>query len=133
MHRSLQTPTGLIATLALLATLALGVAPSAFADDWARDRTGIVTPVAAGDDWARERAAAQVIEELDPAIRAAIAARSVTPPVAAAPKAAPLAPAQGDGFAWGAAGLGLILGVAATCAALGCVTLVRHDGRLRSA
>ena len=36
-------------------------------------------------------------------------------------------------FAWGAAALGLAAGIAAMCALLACVSLVRHDGRLRNA
>ena len=69
--------------------------------------------------------------ELDPAIRTAIAARSSEARVAM--PAAEATPAPGDGFAWGAAALGLAFGIAGMCLVLGCVTLVRHDGRLRSA
>jgi hypothetical protein len=105
-----------VATGVLVATLALGLAPVAFADDWGRDR-----------------AAAAARSELDPAIRTAVAARAAE---ATVPAPAPVAPtvsaAGGEGFAWGAAALGLGAGVAAMCALLGCVTLVRSHGRLRS-
>ena len=127
MHRSSQRLTGLIATVALAASLALAVAPDAFADDWARERADVVAPVAVGDDWARDRRA---VEQLDPAIRTAIVSR--VPGIPATSPAAAAVPAN-DGFAWGAALLGLGAGVAGMCVLLGCVTLVRHDGRLRSA
>ena len=73
------------------------------------------------------------MHQLDPAIRTAIAARTVVPgpvPVAAVGVSAPAADA---GFAWGAAALGAAAGALAFAALFGCVTLVRHDGRLRSA
>jgi hypothetical protein len=47
-------------------------------------------------------------------------------PVAVAP------PAAGEAFAWRAAALGLAAGIAAMCVLLGCLTLVRSHGRLRS-
>ena len=100
MHLSLRRLTSLTATVALLATLALGVAPAAL-----------------GDDWARDRAAGIALQQLDTAIRTADAT----------------APSHDDGFAWGAALLGLGAGAIGMCVLLGCVTLVRHDGRLRSA
>ena len=56
------------ATVALVATLALGVAPAAF-----------------GDDWARDQAAARAVEQLDPAIRTAIEARSPELPICRLP------------------------------------------------
>jgi len=102
------------ATLALVAMLALGVTPAAF-----------------GDDWARDRAADAAVQQLDPAIRTAIVAR--TREVTATPAAAVSVPmADEDEFAWGAAVVGLAAGVAAMCALFGCVTLVRSHGRLRS-
>jgi hypothetical protein len=102
------------AIAAVLVTIALALVPTAF-----------------GDPWGRDHADAVAIQALDPAIRTAIAARStVSAPVAAAiPR---LSPAD-DGFAWGAATLGLVTGIAAMCAVLVCVSLVRHDGRLRHA
>jgi len=91
----------------------------------------VVAPPALADDWARDQAAAQNVAQLDPAIRAAIRARSVaTAPV---PPAVAAAPAVDDGFAWGAAAVGLGVGVVGMCALFGCVALVRHDGRLRNA
>ena len=68
--------------------------------------------------------------DLDPAIRTAIAARAAT--VTTTPTRVASAPAAGDAFAWGAAVLGLGAGIAAMCVLLGCVTLVRSHGRLRS-
>ena|SRR6478735_5870206 len=102
------------AIAAVLCTLALALAPTAFGDPWGSDHAGSVARQA-----------------LDPAIRTAIAARSTVPaPVASTiPR---LSPAD-DGFAWGAATLGLVTGIAAMCAVLVCVSLVRHDGRLRHA
>lgn len=45
----------------------------------------------------------------------------------------PVATPSGDeAFAWGAAALGLGAGIASMCALLGCLTLVRNHGRLRS-
>jgi hypothetical protein len=114
MHRSLHRLTRLMATVALVATAALGVASTALADDWARDR-----------------ADARAVQEVDPAIRTAIAAHSTE--AASPPVAAVSAPALDDGFAWGAAALGLVAGIVGTCVLVGCVNLVRHDGRLRSA
>ena len=98
----------------VLATASLGTASAAF-----------------GDAWGRDDAVAQRVQQLDPAIRTAIAARTVVPvPVAAVEVAAP---ATDAGFAWGAAALGAAASALALAALLGCVTLVRHDGRLRSA
>jgi hypothetical protein len=112
MHRSLRALTRTVAVVALVATVAFGFASAASADDWARDEV-----------------AARALASLDPAIRTAIAQRAVdtTPPADA------VAPPVAEGFAWGAAALGLGTGIAAMCAVFGCVTLVRHDGRLRNA
>jgi hypothetical protein len=104
-----------VATAGAVATLALGLASSAL-----------------GDDWARDRASALVVQEpLDPAIRTAIAARGSDVPAPSAVVAS--VAASDDGFAWGAAAIGLGVGIAAMCLLIGCVTLVRNDGRLRSA
>jgi hypothetical protein len=102
-----------VAAIALVAGLAVGFASVARADEWARDDN-----------------ATQAFASLDPAIRTAISGRNLE----AAPAAAAISTTVGDeGFAWGAAALGVGVGVAAMCAVFGCVTLVRHDGRLRSA
>lgn len=117
MQHPLGRPRRLAAFAALVATLALGVAPAGSADDWARDRV-----------------AADAVQGLDPAIRAAIAARAAEPTrIATSPSrvASESAPG-GDAFAWGAALVGLGAGVAAMSLLLGCVTLVRSHGRLRS-
>lgn len=107
----------LAATVALFAALAVAVAPVALADDWGRDRAQVAA-----------------LGELDPAIRTAIGAQASAPSPVVPQAASPVAPSSpSDGFAWGAAGLGLLVGVGAMCVALGCVTLLRHDGRLRSA
>lgn len=114
MHRSLLALSRLVTTILLVATMAAGFASVARADDWARDEV-----------------ATSALAAVDPAIRTAVAARGLD--------AAPVAGAQistsvvDEGFAWGAAALGLGVGIAAMCAALGCVRLVRHDGRLRNA
>lgn len=99
---------------ALLVTIALTLVPTAFADGWARDR-----------------AEAVAVQELDPAIRAAIAAHTKLPAPAAS--TLPRVPPSDEGFAWGAAGLGLATGIVAICGVLACVSLIRHDGRLRNA
>ena len=102
-----------LATL-VLTTASLGTASAALSDAWGHDD-----------------AVAQRVQQLDPAIRTAIAARTVVPmPVAAVEVAAPT---TGAGFAWRAAALGAAAGALALATLLGCVTLVRHDGRLRSA
>ena len=67
---------------------------------------------------------------LDPAIRTAMIARASA--AAATPAVDVLSPTGREEFAWGAAALGLGAGVAAMCVLLGCVTLVRSHGRLRS-
>jgi hypothetical protein len=102
------------AAAAVLVTIALALAPTAL-----------------GDGWARDHADAVAIQRLDPGIRTAIAARTpVSTPVAATtPRLSP----SDEGFAWTAAALGLGAGIAAMCAVLVCVSLVRHDGPLRHA
>ena len=102
------------AIAAVLVTIALALVPTAF-----------------GDSWGRDHADAVARQALDPAIRTAITARSTVPtPVASTiPRLSP----SDAGFAWGAATLGLVTGIAAMCAVLVCVSLVRHDGRLRHA
>jgi hypothetical protein len=117
LARGQRRLTARAAFAALVATLALAPAPTALGDDWARDRA----------------AAAAAVQELDPAIRTAIAARASTATDPTASEVVPTVPSAGDGFAWGAAALGLGVGIAAACVLLGCVTLVRNDGRLRSA
>lgn len=85
---------------------------------------------ASADDWARDRATTVAYEQLDPAIRTAIAARSVVSP--ASPTVTAAAPAN-DGFAWDAAAIGFVVAIAAGLATAACVTLLRQDGRLRNA
>jgi len=113
MSRFAFAPGRMLLSAALVATLAVGS-----------------TSVARADDWARDEAATRAVVSLDPAIRTAIEARGLdgAPPVPVV-----LAPVAAEGFAWGAAALGLGIGVVAMCALFGCVTLVRHDGRLRNA
>lgn len=101
------------AIAAVVAILSLGVAPTAF-----------------GDDWARDRAAGAAVQQLDPAIQTAIVARRAE--LTATSAAASVSMVNEDAFAWGAAVAGLVAGVAAMCVLLGCVTLVRSHGRLRS-
>lgn len=91
-----------------------------------------VLPVAA-DDWARDRAAAAAsLEALDPAIRTAIAARPGAVPSVSSVTETPAAAVSVDGVAWLDAGVGAAVGFTIACLVLLCVTLVRHDGRLRS-
>jgi len=144
-----------VATLALAVTLALGVTPAAFGDDSStpaqpsaierlmRQERARQAELARYDatarhtEWsamleARERAMVVRSDpaDLDPAIRTAIAAR--TAEASAPPTVGVSRPAAGHEFAWGAAALGLGAGIAAMCVLLGCVTLVRSHGRLRS-
>jgi hypothetical protein len=104
------------AILVLLALLALAAAPGALTDDWARDEAGTVAR-----------------EALDPAIRAAIDARLAARSAVPSPASSAVASVPDQGFAWGDAFIGAAVGVAGMCVAFVCVTLVRHDGRLRSA
>jgi hypothetical protein len=113
MHRSVRSLTRLTAIVAVLGVLAVAAAQAVSADDWGRGRAALTAQ-----------------QELDPAIRAAIAARASAAPTA--PIVAPT-PSTEDGFAWEAAAIGAFVGIGAMCIALACVTLVRHDGRLRSA
>lgn len=99
-----------------------------------------LAPTAFGDAWGHDHADAVASQALDPAIRTAIAARSTVPITARSTVPTPvtstvprLSPVDDDGFAWGAATLGLVTGIAAMCAVFVCVSLVRHDGRLRHA
>jgi hypothetical protein len=117
MKHLLRRPSRLATIAALVVTLGLGVAPAAL-----------------GDDWARDRVAADAVQGLDPAISTAIAARAAEPtrPVTSSPLVASVSATGGDEFAWRAAAIGLGAGIAAMCLLLGCVTLVRSHGRLRS-
>ena len=114
MHRSLLALSCTVTTILLVATTAGSFATVARADDWARDE--VATPTLAA---------------LDPAIRTAVAQRNLDAAPAAGAEIS-TSPVE-EGFAWGAAALGLGVGIAAMCAAFGCVRLVRHDGRLRNA
>jgi hypothetical protein len=88
-------------------------------------------PVAA-DDWARDRAAAASLEALDPAIRTAVAARLTAVPPVPSVTETPAVVVSADGFEWLAAGVGAAVGFGIAWLVLLCVTLMRHDGRLRS-
>lgn len=129
MHRSLHRQVRLIAAVALVA---LGIAPAALGYTGGPDRTEAAfarTPGSyAGGPDRSEAALARF--GLDPASRAPIAVPSPTLPTAVPTAVIVSAPA--DGFAWRAAGFGLAVGIAGVLFLLGCVTLVRHDGRLRS-
>jgi hypothetical protein len=103
-----------MAVAVLCASLALGVTSSAWGDNWGRDHTSQAA-----------------LAELDPAIRTAITARSTE--LVAVPPATHTSSVPEQGFAWGDAFVGAAVGIAGMCLVLGCVTLVRHDGRLRSA
>lgn len=97
----------------------------------------ILVPIGAADDWGRDRAASAAIavdDALDPAIRAAVLARS-TPPAMSDEFGTPaVSEATGDGFAWGAAGIGAGVALAGVLLAAGCAMVVgqRHGG-VRSA
>lgn len=106
------------AVAAVLVTIALALVPTAF-----------------GDGWARDHADAVAVQGLDPGIRTAIRtandywSKAPSPVAATIPRLSP----SDDGFAWWTAALGLVTGIAAMGAVLVCVSLVRHDGRLRHA
>lgn len=114
MQRSFPALIRIVATVVLAATVAFGFASAAGADDWGRDE-----------------AATQAFASLDPAVRTAIAARHLD--AAARPGIEAPTATLDEGFAWGVAALGVGVGIVAMCAVFGCVTLIRHDGRLRNA
>ena len=129
MHRSLQRKVRLTATVALVA---LGIAPAALGYAGGPDRSEAAfarTPgsYAGGADRSE---AAFARYGTDSAIRAPIGSPSPALPIAVPATVVVSAPA--DGFAWRAAAFGLAVGIAGVLFLLGCVTLVRHDGRLRS-
>ena len=151
--------------VALVALVALGLAPAALGDDRAassepsaierlirqedarrRTSTDDATTVQntwrrcsmpASERWAPEdrsdrcRLADDAVSALDPAIRTAMVAHA-SAAATTGPDVPRVADLRTDAFAWGAAALGLAAGVAAMCVLLGCVTLVRSHGRLRS-
>jgi hypothetical protein len=90
-----------------------------------------LAPAAFGDAWGRDDAAASRLQHLDPAIRTAIGARAAVPAPSPAATVELTSTAE-PGFAWDDAALGALVGALALAALLVCVTLVRHDGRLRS-
>ena len=106
------------AIAAVLCTLALALVPTAF-----------------GDPWGRDHADAVARQALDPAIRTAIAARSTA--IRRIPRRSPRPSRVSRRPTTASLGarltLGLVTGIAAMCAVLVCVSLVRHDGRLRHA
>jgi hypothetical protein len=146
MHRSLQRPIRLATTLALLSLVALGSSPASLASysggpdrfdtaslEAGRTTSTAVSPATDGYAGGPGRTRGTLADyELDPAIRFAIAARATDPTPVPARVAEPIA-APDNGFAWSAAALGLALGALGMCLVLGCVTLIRHDGRLRNA
>lgn len=129
MHRLLQRQVRLTAAVALVA---LGIAPAALGYAGGPDRSEAALArtsgsYAGGPDRSE---AAFGRNGIDPAIRTPIAAPTPTLPIAVPTTVMTSAPA--DGFAWRAAAFGLAVGIAGVLFLLGCVTLVRHDGRLRS-
>lgn len=93
----------------------------------------VVAPVASADDWARDGARVTAFTELDPAIRTAIGAQAPSVPLASPTPIATEVLVSAEGFAWAEAGIGVLVGIGVACFGLACVTLVRNDGRLRSA
>ena len=105
------------AVAAVLVTIALALVPTAF-----------------GDGWARDHADAVAVQGLDPGIRTAI--RTANDYWSKAPRGRrddPASLAVRRRLRLVAAALGLVTGIAAMGAVLVCVSLVRHDGRLRHA
>ena len=156
MQRRSHRQRGYASTVAVVALVALGLAPAALGDDRAAssepsaierlirqedarridlatdDATTMQNDLATMLD-ARERAMVMrpdAVSALDPAIRTAMVAHASA--AATTGPDVPQATSGADAFAWGAAALGLAAGVAAMCVLLGCVTLVRSHGRLRS-
>lgn len=130
MHRSLQRQIRLTATVAVVA---LGISPAALGYAGGPDRSEATfarTPgsYAGGPDRSE---AAFARYGLDRAIRTPVAAPSPASPIAAPATVVISTPADG-GFAWRAAAFGLAVGITGMVFLLGCVTLVRRDGRLRS-
>ena len=138
MHRRLRRAIGFVAILALVATLAVGVTPVASGDDVAspsqpsaierlvRQEDARRAELAGYDEIVRQNELSAMLDVREQAMgaraSAATTAASVVRP----------ASAGGEEFAWGAAALGVGAGVAAACVLLGCVTLARGRGRLRS-
>jgi hypothetical protein len=120
-------------TVILAALLAFGPAPAAFGDDGGvvTRQTDLTRMLDARERALVYRSETSPVLDLDPAIRTAILARASV--AGTTTRAVPPAAAAADGFAWGAAALGFGAALAGVCVLLGCVTLVRHDGRLRSA
>lgn len=112
------------ATVVLIATLALFAPAAAFGD----------TSAAQSQPSAIERLIRQ--EDARKAELARYDAAARQNPVTAsldARERATAPPAGDDGFAWGAAALGLAAGIVGACVLLGAVTLLRGQDRLRNA
>ena len=138
MQCSRQRRTGLAKALALVVVVSLGLPGTGLGNDDA-----VVAPQpsamerllrqedARKADLARFTAAER---QRDAATVRDVRERSMLerPSVArTAPIESPTRPGAVDEFDWGAAALGLGVGVAATCALLACLALVRSPGRLR--
>jgi hypothetical protein len=133
MYRQLQRLVRVTATAALLAVVALGISPAAFGSyEGGPDRSEAAFARTPGSyAGGPERSEATFARYgLASAIRTPVAAPSPALPIAVPTTVVVSAPE--DGFAWRAAGFGLAVGIAGMLFLLGCVTLVRHDGRLRS-
>jgi hypothetical protein len=112
-----------IALLVATFGVVLAVASSATADDWGRQQLDPAIKVAM--DQQRDR--------LDPAIVAAISARETLAAAERRPTVVQ-APAPGDGFSWGDAGIGAAAtGLAAILVALVFLVAVRRRSTLRHA
>ena len=132
MHRRFRRVKDIAMILAPVAMLALGLARPAVADGSAAPAqpSAIERLVRQEDARAAELVRFEAIAKQQD-VWATLDARERA--MVAGPETAPVAsPAGGEAFAWGAAALGLTVGIAAMCALLGCLTLVRSHGRLRS-
>jgi serine/threonine protein phosphatase PrpC len=127
-----------VATVALAAMFALDAAPAAVGDARAAaSQPSAVERLTRQEDARRTELARYDAVARQNAVSAMLGARerALIPHTAEATTATSVvgrASAGDDGFAWGAAAVGLGAGIVAMTALLGCVALLRSTGRLHS-
>ena len=138
MHRRSHHLQASLATIALVAILALGAAPAAFGDARAaasqpsaierllRQEDARRTELARYDAVATQNEVSRMLDAREQALHPFTTAGST------ATSTVGQGSAGGRGFAWGAAAVGLGAGIAAMLALLGCVALARSTGRPQS-
>lgn len=124
-------------TVGLAALLMVAAVPAAFGDTRAASQPSAVERLTRQEDARRTELARYDAAARQNGVSAMLDARerALVPRTAEAFTATSVvgrASAGADGFAWGAAALGLGAGIAAMCALLGCAALVRSTGRPHS-